>query len=96
MPAPLSKDLRKRIIEAKERGDTIARIVREKGVSESAVNKLLALYRQTGRYDPRPLNNGRKPKLSEAQLQAVTDFRLKSGAPRQFQIDRFLIRRGLR
>lgn len=73
MPAPLSKDLRKRIIEARERGDTIARIVREKGVSESAVNKLCRQYRETGSYEPRPLNNGRKSKLTANQLQAVKE-----------------------
>ena len=71
MGAPLSNDLRKRIVEARERGDTVARIAKEKGVSESAINKLCALYRATNSYTPRPLNNGRKSKLNEKQLESV-------------------------
>jgi len=73
MPAPLSNDLRKRIVEARERGDTISKIAKEKNVSVSAINKLMALYRETGSYQPRALNNGRKPRLSELQLQAVRE-----------------------
>jgi len=71
MPAPMSKDLRKRIIESKERGDSNKKISREKEVSESAIERLLALYRATGSYEPRPLNRGRKPRLKAEQLEAV-------------------------
>ena len=71
MPAPLSKDLRKRIVEARKKGDTVAKIAREKNVSTSTINKLMALYRETGEYTPRPLNNGRKPRLTKEQLEAV-------------------------
>jgi transposase len=42
MPRPLSSDLRKRIIEAKQRGDTEDKIAAEKGVSKSTVTKLWA------------------------------------------------------
>ena len=73
MPAPLSNDLRMRIIRAWEKGDTIERIAREKDVSVSAVVRLLALYRETGSYDPRPLNNGRKPRLNEETLQLIRE-----------------------
>ena len=72
MPAPLSKDLRKRIVEARKKGDTVAKIAREKNVCTSTINKLMALYRETGEYTPRPLNNGRKPRLTKEQLEAVT------------------------
>ena len=71
MPAPLSMDLRKRIIEARMNGDTIAKIAKEKSVCVSTVDKLMSLYRQTGEYTPRPLNNGRKPRLTAQQLEAV-------------------------
>jgi len=71
MPAPLSNDLRKRIIEAKERGDTVAKIAREKDVSESAVVRICRLYRDTGSYEPRPHSLGRKPRLTPEQLEAV-------------------------
>lgn len=71
MPAPLSNDLRKRIVEARKAGDTVDKISREKKVSASTINKLMALYRETGSYEPRPLNNGKKPRLTQEQLEAV-------------------------
>lgn len=73
MPCPLSNDLRKRIIEAKERGDTEAKISMEKDVSTSTVTKLWSLYRETGSYEPRPNPNGRKPALSQDQLAQITN-----------------------
>lgn len=68
MPKPLSGDLRKRIIEAKLRGDTEDKIAAEKAVNKSTVTKLWSLYRKTGSYEARPNPNGRKPALSAEQL----------------------------
>lgn len=68
MPAPLSSDLRKRIIAAKERGESHAKIANEMHVSISAITRLIFLYRETGSAVPRPLNNGRKPMLDEETL----------------------------
>jgi transposase len=50
MPKPLSNDLRKRIIDAKLRGDTEDKIAQEKEVNKSTITKLWALYRKTGSY----------------------------------------------
>jgi len=72
MTNPLSNDLRKRIIDAKLRGDTEDKIAREKEVNKSTITKLWALYRQTGSYEPRPNPNGRKPVLSPQQLGEIT------------------------
>ena len=72
MPKPLSIDLRKRIIDAKLRGDTEDRIAREKEVNKSTITKLWALYRETGSYEARPNPNGRKPALSSRQLEQIT------------------------
>ena len=71
MPGPMSNDLRKSIIEAKARGDTNKKIAQEKAVNVSTVERLLALYRATGSYEPLPLNGGRKPRLTATQLEAV-------------------------
>lgn len=71
MPAPLSNDMRKRIIAAKERGDSHAKIAKEMQVSVSAITRLLALYRETGNYEPRPMYTGRKPRLDAGMLQKV-------------------------
>jgi putative transposase len=71
MPKPLSNDLRKRIIEAKLRGDTEDKIAQEKEVNKSTITKLWALYRETGSYASRPNPNGRKPALSSQQLEQI-------------------------
>jgi transposase len=73
MPAPLSNDMRIRIIKARERGDTIAQIAREKEVNPSTIVRLLRLYRETGSYEARPLNNGRKPRLSPETLEIIRE-----------------------
>ena len=71
MPAPLSNDMRKRITEAKENGDSIQKIAREKGVETNTIACSLRLYRETGSYEPRPLNNGRKPRLDVETLERM-------------------------
>ena len=72
MPKPLSNDLRKRIIDAKLRGDTEDKIAAEKEVNKSTITKLWALYRKTGSYEARPNPNGRKPALSLQQLEQIS------------------------
>jgi transposase len=71
MPKPLSNDLRKRIIDAKLRGDTEDKIASDKSVSKRTVTKLWALYQTTGSYEPRPNHNCRKPLLSQQQLDTI-------------------------
>jgi putative transposase len=73
MPRPLSNDLRKRIIEAKLRGDTQDKIAVEKEVNTSTITKLWALYRKTGDYKASPNLGGRKPALSQQQLEQITE-----------------------
>jgi transposase len=73
MPAPLSNDLRKRIIESKLRGDTEDMIAIEKEVGKSTVTKLWSLYRSSGSYEPRPNPRGRKPALSSEELESVRE-----------------------
>jgi transposase len=73
MPVPLSLDLGKRIIAAKLKGDTQARISSDKSVHTSTITitKLWALYRATGSCSPCPNPRGRKPGLSSEQLERV-------------------------
>ena len=71
MPKPLSDDLRKRIIDAKLRGDTEDKIASDKAVNKSTVTKLWSKYRSTGSYSPRPHRRGRKPTLSDDQLEQI-------------------------
>jgi Transposase and inactivated derivatives len=71
VPAPLSRDMRERIIEASKSGDSVRKIAREKGVGTNTVSCLLRLYRETGSCEPRPLNNGRKPRLDAETLEKI-------------------------
>ncbi|MDR1075071.1 MAG: IS630 transposase-related protein [Xanthomonadaceae bacterium] len=73
MSAPLSKDLRERIIAGKEEGASHARLAKELRVSVSAITRLLALYRETGNVEARPRKAGRKPRLDEEQLQKIAE-----------------------
>ena len=73
MPAPLSKDIRVRIIRAREQGDSYGKIAKELQVSVSAIRQLLRLYKETGSIDPRPLNNGRKPRINEETLAIIAE-----------------------
>jgi transposase len=90
MPAPLSTDLRKRIIDAKLRGDTESQIATEKAVSKSTVTKLWSLFRSTGSYLPRPNPNGRKSVLSQQQLEQVkSTIEKQSDITLQELVDKF-------
>jgi transposase len=73
MPAPLSKDLRERIIAAKEEGASHARLAKELRVSVSAITRLLALHRETGSVEARPRKAGRKPRLDEEMLRKIAE-----------------------
>ena len=61
-------EVRKKIVAARKRGIKIAEISRAYQVSESAVNRLLRLERDTGSILPRTNLRGRKPSLSGIQL----------------------------
>ena len=56
----LSREVRKMVVEARERGVTVARIAEVAGVNERAIYKLLKQVRETGSYAPRLSTRGRK------------------------------------
>jgi transposase len=73
MPAPLSRDLRERIIKKHQKGMPPLQIQRELEIkSLSTVCGIIKLYDETGSVEPRPLNNGRPPKMT---LQHKEDLR---------------------
>lgn len=71
MPAPLSNDLRARIISAYNSGKPVKEIALQFYVGQDAVYKLIRHVSKTGSITPKPLNNGRKPKLTPVQLEAI-------------------------
>jgi transposase len=69
MPAPLSKELRERIIIKHLKGKKPIEIQSELEIkSLSAVCAIIKRYKETGSIEPRPLNNGRPPKMTEQNM----------------------------
>lgn len=67
-----SQDLRKRVLDAMERGDgSVRQIAKRFLVSPSFVTRLLRHYRTTGSLDPKPHGGGRKPAPDPTQLQQL-------------------------
>ena len=65
MTAPLSQDLRERIVQAVEGGSTIRRAARRFAVSASAAIKLMQRVRQTGSLAPAQMGGYRRPLLEK-------------------------------
>jgi transposase len=63
MPAPISMDLRLRIVHAVERGSSIREAARRFAVSPSAAIKLMQRVRATGRTAPERYGGHRRPVL---------------------------------
>lgn len=72
MPAPLSVDLRQRVISAYQAKEGSQRQLAERfKVSLSFVRDLSRHYRETGAVEPKPHGGGAVAKLTEAQLPLV-------------------------
>jgi transposase len=65
MTAPLSQDLRERIVRAVEDGSTIRQAARRFAVSASAAIKLMQRVRQTGSTAPAKIGGYRRPLLEK-------------------------------
>jgi transposase len=59
-----SMDLRKRLIEAREEGQTIAQVAKLFAVSPSFIEKLQQRRRESGTLEAKPHGSGRQPLLS--------------------------------
>src|SRR3712207_1470738 len=70
MTAPLSQDLRERIVRAVEGGSTIRQAARRFAVSASAAIKLMQRVRRTGSTAPAKIGGSRRP-LLEAHADAL-------------------------
>ena len=65
MTAPVSQDLRERIVRAVEDGSTIRQAARRFAVSASAAIKLMQRVRQTGSTAPAKIGGSRRPLLEK-------------------------------
>jgi transposase len=68
MPRPLSNDLRERVVAFVEAGHSRRAAAAHFDVSPSFVVNLMALFRQTGRVDHRPLGGWRHGKLEPHRI----------------------------
>jgi transposase len=75
MPAPMSMDLRLRIVRAVERGSSIREAARRFAVSPSAAIKLMQRVRATGSPAPARYGGHRRPFLAphEAELRGLVE-----------------------
>ncbi len=112
MPAPLSLDLRERLVEAVENGSSIRQAAFRYSVSPSAAIKLMQRVETTGSLEPEP-SGGRKPLLLEPYAETlagmvetdhdITPIKIQAELERRFDvtaglstIHRMLRRLGLR
>lgn len=66
MPKAYSMDLRKRVIEARDQGQTLVEVAKRFAVSTSFVEKLQQQRRERGTLEPKPHGGGRRPRLASA------------------------------
>src|SRR4051812_49633711 len=78
MTAPLSQDLRERIVRAVEGGSSIRQAARRFAVSASAAIKLMQRVRRTGSTAPAKIGGARRP-LLEAQCGRPAGHRVAPG-----------------
>jgi transposase len=70
MPGPLSNDLRKRVVEAVENGDTYEDVAARFAVGRASVSRWWRRWRGTGNVDPK-VSGGRKPALDMASTETL-------------------------
>lgn len=72
MPAPYSQDLRRKVVQADERGEGSMRVLaRRFSVGLGFVRDLIKRYRETGEVKPKASRRGIKPKIRGAGEEAV-------------------------
>lgn len=73
MPAPLSLDMRQRILEAVQAGDSRRTVARHFRVSPNTVQNLMNLYRETGSLEPKK-PPGRPSQRTEPMTQEIREL----------------------
>jgi transposase len=75
VPAPLSNDLRERLVAAYENGEgSFAELAARFHVGRSSVLRYVQRKRETGAVDPKPPNPGPEPKIDDAGLLVLTEL----------------------
>lgn len=73
MPAPISDDLRQRIVALYGKsGATYDLVAEDLGVGRATVSRVLRLHRETGSVSPKPASGGRPKSLRSDDVQELT------------------------
>src|SRR3712207_5614239 len=94
MTAPLSRDLRERIVRAVESGSSIRQAARRFAVSASAAIKLMQRVRRTGSTAPAQIGGSRRP-LLEAHTDALRAIVSRQAGITRREIKAALAARGI-
>jgi transposase len=68
---PISQDLRKRIVALHEKGVTVYIVAKQLMLSQTSVNRIIKLYKETGGIKPRPRSYGPRPVISDEILARI-------------------------
>jgi transposase len=72
MPAPLSEDLRLRVVRAWDAEKTsYAELAERFQIGEASVSRILRLHRETGGVEPRPHGGGNPARIQDDELSAL-------------------------
>jgi transposase len=75
LPAPISVDLRRRVIAlSKLSGTTYAYIAEDLGIGVATVGRILRLHRETGDVCPKPQNGGAPRRLNAAHTEMLVEI----------------------
>lgn len=76
MPAALSNDIRRRVFEARQSGETTSEVSERLSVSEALVRKVMQCHRETGllKAPESSLKRGRRPVLGEENLKRLQEL----------------------
>lgn len=73
VPAPISTDLRERIVSLyRLSGTTYDHIAEDLGIGRATVSRVLRLHRETGSVEPKEATGGRPPLLGPADIDELT------------------------
>ena len=76
MPAALSNDIRRRVFEARQSGETTSEVSERLSVSQTFVRKVMQCHRETGllKAPESGLKRGRLPVLGEEDLKGLREL----------------------
>ena len=75
MPAPLSNDIRERVVRYRQQyGGTYEYIAEALGIGRASVSRILRLHRETGAVAPKPPTGGFSRGLDEAAVDELIDM----------------------